>query len=178
MNQKSQIELQGFGTSEGVSKEWDERGRGRKLTDSLGNPDPRSEWYPASGAGGKRNWFVGRRKGGGEGSETSVGSDGNHRKFATYESARRHAEELNKKELQGQAAGGQTDSSSFIGRKYRVVDLKYNHAISEHDNPEEAERAARARPYSKVVSWPQPENSQKLRDIARKRLVRTNPDVT
>ena len=79
--------------------------------------------------------------------------------------------------LKGQAAGGQTDSSSFVGRKFRVVDTKYGHAISEHDDPAEAEKAARARPYSKVISWPQIEKTQQLRDIVRQRQVKTNPDV-
>lgn len=72
---------------------------------------------------------------------------------------------------------GQTDSSSFIGRKYRVVDTKYGHYISEHDNPEDAERAAQARPWSKVLSEPDPAQTQEVRDIARQRLVKTNPDV-
>ncbi len=72
---------------------------------------------------------------------------------------------------------GQTDSSSFVGRKYRVVDTKYGHYISEHDNPEEAEKAAQARPWSKVLSEPDPAQTQEVRDIARQRLVKTNPDV-
>lgn len=80
-------------------------------------------------------------------------------------------------ELTSAAAGGQTDSSSLVGRKYQVVDTKYGHVISEHDNPEEAETAARARPWSKVVSYPNPANTQKARDMARQRLVKTNPDV-
>lgn len=33
MKLNSHVELQGYGTSEGVTKEWDTRGRGRKLTD-------------------------------------------------------------------------------------------------------------------------------------------------
>lgn len=73
--------------------------------------------------------------------------------------------------------GGQTDGSSLMGRKYQVVDTKYGHVISEHDNWMEAEQAARARPYSKIKSFPNPENGQNLKDIARKRLVKTNPDV-
>lgn len=79
--------------------------------------------------------------------------------------------------LQATAAGGQTDSSSFIGRKYRVVDTNYGHYVGEYDDPEEAERAALARPYSKVVSNPDPAQTQEVRDMARKRLVKTNPDV-
>lgn len=74
-------------------------------------------------------------------------------------------------------AGGQTDSSSFIGRKYQVVDTKYGHVISEHDNPQDADHAAQARPYSKVLSQPNPAMTPEVRDIARQRLVKTNPDT-
>lgn len=70
-----------------------------------------------------------------------------------------------------------TAVSSFVGRKYQVQDTKYGNVISEHDDPEEAEYAARARPYSKVISTPTAENSQKLKDIARRRQVKTNPDT-
>lgn len=73
---------------------------------------------------------------------------------------------------------GQSDSSSFVGRKYRVVDTRYGHEISEHDNPEDADHAAQARPYSKVLSYPNPAQTPEVRDIARRRLVQTNPDVT
>jgi hypothetical protein len=73
---------------------------------------------------------------------------------------------------------GQTDSSSMVGRRYRVVDTKYGHVISEHDNPEDAEHAARARPYSKVLSEPVPSQTPAVRDMARARAVQTNPDVT
>ena len=80
-----------------------------------------------------------------------------------------------RKKLKG--AGGQTDSSSFIGRKYRVVDTKYGHEISEHDNPEDAEHTAQARPWSKVLSEPNPAQTPEVRDIARQRLVKTNPNI-
>ena len=79
--------------------------------------------------------------------------------------------------LLADAAGGQTDTSSLIGRKYRVIDTRYGHVISEHDDPTEAEHAARARPYAKVISQPDPRQTQQLRDIARKRAVKTNPDI-
>jgi len=78
----------------------------------------------------------------------------------------------------GVEGAGQTDSSSLIGRKYRVVDTKYGFTMSEYDNPEEAEHAAQARPYSKVMSEPNPAQTPEVRDIARRRLVQTNPDVT
>lgn len=80
-------------------------------------------------------------------------------------------------ELYGQAAGGQSDSSSLIGRKYRVVDTRYGQDVSEHDTPEEAEHAARARPYSKVQSQPDLSRTPAVRDMARARAVQTNPDV-
>lgn len=79
--------------------------------------------------------------------------------------------------MKSAAAGGQTDSSSLIGRKYRVVDTRYGHVISEHNTPDEAEYAARARPYSKVLSEPEPSQTQEVRDMARRRLVKTNPDI-
>lgn len=83
-----------------------------------------------------------------------------------------------KKKVKG-AAGGQTDSSSFIGRKYIVQDHPgYGHYIGEYDTPEEAEHASRTRPYSRVISRPRPENTPEVRDMARQRLVKTNPDVT
>jgi hypothetical protein len=81
-----------------------------------------------------------------------------------------------KKKLRG-AAGGQTDSSSFIGRKYVVQDIRYGHLIGEYDTPEEAEHASLARPYSKVMSQPNPAQTPEVRDIARRRAVKTNPDV-
>jgi hypothetical protein len=79
-----------------------------------------------------------------------------------------------RKKLRG---AGQTDSSSLIGRKYQVVDTHYGHVISEHDNPEDADHAASARPFSKVLSQPNPAMTPEVRDIARRRLVKTNPDV-
>jgi len=79
--------------------------------------------------------------------------------------------------LHGTAAGGQTDTSSFIGRKYVVRDTKYGHGIGEYDTPDQAEKASLARPYSKVTSQPDIAQTPKVRDIARKRLVRMNPDV-
>lgn len=69
------------------------------------------------------------------------------------------------------------ESGGFTGRKYRVVDTRYGHDVSEHDFPGDAERAARARPFSKVVSQPNRDTTPALRDIARRRMVKTNPDV-
>lgn len=80
--------------------------------------------------------------------------------------------------LYGTAAGSQTDSSSLVGRKYKVVDTKYGHIIGEYDFPEDAERAAQARPYSRVItSEPSIVQTPAVRDIARQRLVKTNPDI-
>ncbi len=79
--------------------------------------------------------------------------------------------------LQATAAGSQTDSSSMVGRKYKVVDTKYGHVIGEYDDPEEANTAMLARPYSKIVSTPDIAQTPAVRDIARKRLVQTNPDI-
>ena len=79
-------------------------------------------------------------------------------------------------ELTADAAGGQTDTSSFVGRKYYVVD-RYGHAAGEYDDPDEAERAAQMNPWHKVVSKAKATQTQELRDIARQRLVKTNPDV-
>lgn len=79
-------------------------------------------------------------------------------------------------ELTADAAGGQTDTSSLVGRKYYVVD-RYGHVSSEHDDPDEAEHAAQMNPWHKVVSQARATQSQQVRDIARQRLVQTNPDV-
>jgi len=68
----------------------------------------------------------------------------------------------------------QTDGNSLIGRTYYVVDTKYGNIISTHNWPDEAEHAARARPYSKVISKPHAENGQNLKE-PKKGL--PNPDV-
>lgn len=69
------------------------------------------------------------------------------------------------------------ESGGFTGRKYRVVDTRYGHDVSEHDFPGDAEKAARARPFSKVVSTPNRATTPALRDMARSRMVKTSPDV-
>lgn len=74
------------------------------------------------------------------------------------------------------ATSGQSDSSSLVGRKYWVVD-RYGHTIGEYDDPAEAEKAATMSPWHKVVSKARATQSQQVRDIARQRLVKTNPDV-
>lgn len=74
------------------------------------------------------------------------------------------------------AAGGQTDTSSLIGRKYYVLD-RYGHVSGEYDDPAEAEKAAQMSPWHRVVSRARATQTQEVRDIARQRLVKTNPDV-
>lgn len=70
----------------------------------------------------------------------------------------------------------QTDNAGFIGKKYRVKDHLYGHLVSEHDTLDEATRAALTRPYSSVLSHPEPEQLQKNRNKSRKKLVRKSPD--
>lgn len=212
------LSLEAYGTSEGIEKAWDTRGRGRKVSEMtqrefvrhVSSLAPRFGGWSADIYQGDKellmppqytkfpiegrdySWHLSSHKIRGRSMAMSnnlfvVGPDGLVGKFSmgTVGSEKQaivaalHAilQDVRKAGLKAQAAGGQTDSSSFIGRKLRVVDTRYGHAISEHDNPEDAERAARARPYSKVVSWPRPENSQKLRDMARARAVKTNPDI-
>ena len=76
-----------------------------------------------------------------------------------------------------EAAGAQTGGSSMIGRKYRVVDTRYGYVISEHDDPDSARHAMRARPYSKIISEQTPSETPEVKDLARRRMVWTNPDV-
>lgn len=80
-------------------------------------------------------------------------------------------------------------SSVMTGRKYRVVSTRYgmnpgkngltdDRIISEWPTLEEAQRASDAMPYTKVVVGPLPEDqTMQVRDLARRRLVQTNPDV-
>ena len=188
MNLESQIRIEASGTSEGVMKAWDIRGRKAK------------ELVEGAGYKATLNRFEmsqpGVRLATPNQVTTYVHSDGRKVSIAmgpTSSNTWAH-QSASGKVVQGKnqnldvlkalvsqkikaEGAGQTDSSSFIGRRYRVIDTKYGHSIGEYDNPDEAEHAARTRPYSKVTSWPQPENSQKLRDIARQRQVRTNPDV-
>jgi len=74
------------------------------------------------------------------------------------------------------AAGGQTDNSSLIGRKYRIVDTKYGHVVGEYDTPSAAERAMLSRPYTKIMSEPEVWQTQEARDMARKMFPHQNPD--
>ena len=69
------------------------------------------------------------------------------------------------------------EDSSKIGRKYKVVDTKYGDVISEHDTPSEAETAMLARPYSKIISHPNPETTPAVRQMVRHRLIEHNPDT-
>lgn len=191
MNLKSQIELRGYGTSEGVEKEWDTRGRGKKSEDVTTTIAKKYVMFPSHRArdralqilGEKPQSYYSMRRETGKGTylltqEQIDKIKGQH--LVHFTLLRGPHDDLMKtwdSDMSGQAAGGQTDSSSFIGRKWKTQDIKYGHYLGEYDSPEEAEKAARARPYTRVVSWPEPTRTQQVRDIARKRIVKTNPDV-
>jgi len=72
----------------------------------------------------------------------------------------------------------QSGGSSQLGRRWKVVDTKYGHTVSDHSTYDEAENASLARPYSKVVSYQTPSETPEVMEIARQRMVQTNPDVT
>src|SRR5271157_4467616 len=71
----------------------------------------------------------------------------------------------------------QTDNAAFIGKKYRTQDTKYGHILGEYDSSEEAFAASLARPYTRVLKHAEPGQLQKNRDKARRKAIRTNPDV-
>lgn len=102
-----------------------------------------------------------------------------------------------KKKVKAVGAAPTTGSSLVNSRRYRTVSTRYGvvpgnagtakvepggtrdgRIINEYKTREEAERAAQARPFTKMVEGPMPEDdTPRLRDLARRRLVRTNPDV-
>lgn len=101
-----------------------------------------------------------------------------------------HELKVKKKKKRVKANTGGQGSSSLIGRKYYVVNRndgtspaarypqKYDsRVVSEHNNPEDAEKASLAMPYTRVMSEPRREETPEIRDIVRRRAVRTNPDV-
>lgn len=61
----------------------------------------------------------------------------------------------------------QKDNAAFTGKPFRVQDTKYGHYISEHDTEEEANKASLARPYSRVLKYPEPSQTQEVRDYNR-----------
>lgn len=65
----------------------------------------------------------------------------------------------------------QADNAAFVGKKYRVQDTHYGHLISEHDDENEAKKAANARPFSRVISFPEPQHEQSVRDMVRRKVV-------
>jgi hypothetical protein len=71
----------------------------------------------------------------------------------------------------------QTDENAFVGKKYRTQDTKYGHLLNEYDSSDEAFTASLARPYTRVLRHQEPAQTNKSRNAARQRLVRTNPDV-
>jgi len=66
----------------------------------------------------------------------------------------------------------QADNAAFTGKKYRVQDTHYGHLISEHDDEASAKKAANARPFSRVISQPEWQHTQRVRDMVRKKVVR------
>ena len=95
-------------------------------------------------------------------------------------------------EINADAAAGTTSmGSNLTGRKYWVTSKNYGNSPAArfprvqdgqvtsgpYDDPQEAEKASQAMPYTKVSSAPQLEQTPAVRDIARKRAVRTSPDV-
>ena len=215
MNLKAQIELQSYGTSEGVRKEWLSRER-KGLAE--GPPDPHKEVgcvgphcekdeikldpknpvievphldnleLMMTSTKGQQNihWDKEALKTMLRMALAQLDMDDTRINYVNTPQKAKTDHYVNLKMKQkettmfGQAAGGQTDSSSFVGRKYYVQDnpaVGYGHVISEHDNPEDAERAMLARPNSKVTSRPLPQFTPEVRDRARQRLVKTNPDV-
>lgn len=62
----------------------------------------------------------------------------------------------------------QKDNAAFTGKPFRTVDTKYGHYIGEYDSEEEANQAALARPYTRVLKHVDPSQSQDVRDLNRK----------
>lgn len=71
----------------------------------------------------------------------------------------------------------QSDNAAFVGKKYRTQDTKYGHLINEYDDEGEAHKASLARPYTRVLSQPEPKHTEKSRAMARRRAAKVNPDV-
>lgn len=63
----------------------------------------------------------------------------------------------------------QKDNAAFTGKKYRVQDIKYGHIVGEYSTKEEAEYASLARPYSRVIQFPELQHTQEGRDFIRRR---------
>lgn len=64
----------------------------------------------------------------------------------------------------------ESDNAAFVGKKYRVQDTHYGHLISEHDNEASAEKAANARPFSRVLHHPEPQFEQRIRNVVRRKV--------
>lgn len=71
----------------------------------------------------------------------------------------------------------QTDAAGMVGKKHRVQDTHYQNIISEHDSTSSAAHAALARPYSRVLKHKIPNQTQKSRNAAIKKMKEENPDV-
>jgi hypothetical protein len=191
MNIQSQIELRAYGTSEGVQKAWDTRGRkAQEIVEQAGYKavthsteraragirlsEPNYTTTYAHPSGARISIYKGPSS---SNSWAHRDSDGTLSHGKTQEIGKLKSVVGLGKKMEADAAGGQTDSSSFVGRKYKTQDTKYGHFINEFNDPVEAEKSARARPYTRVISWPQPTKTQDVRDMARQRIVKTNPDV-
>ena len=188
MNLRSQIRLRCYGTSEGVSKAWESRHAEYGNFDRDYSEAGKKEHYRANNSGvtvewdGKGNGSVYEGSSFGKGDKVYQGPESGVRQHLSNRYGIGNAVGYGMpsapyQPFRAAAAGGQTDSSSFVGRKYTVVDTHYGHPISEWDDPDSAEKAATGRPYSKVLSRPLPQFTPKVRDMARQRLVKTNPDV-
>ena len=169
MNIRSQIELQAYGTSESVTKAWDTRGRkAQEIVERAGYKavthsvekaragmrlaEPNYITTFAHPSGHRITIYQGPTS---SNSWAHRDIDGVLTSGKTREIGKLKSVVGSDREMSADAAGGQTDSSSFIGRRYKTQDIKYGHYIGEYDTPEEAEKAARARPYTRVVSWPE-----------------------
>jgi hypothetical protein len=74
--------------------------------------------------------------------------------------------------LYASSSDSQSDNAGFVGKRLRVQDIGYGQYVSEHDSTESAEKAATARPYSRVLRHTEWGQTQKARDMARRRLAR------
>jgi hypothetical protein len=74
--------------------------------------------------------------------------------------------------LYASSPDSQSDNAAFTGKKYRVQDISYGHYVGEFDTSEEANHAAQARPYSRVLKHTEWSQTQKSRDMARRKLAR------
>jgi len=58
----------------------------------------------------------------------------------------------------------QKDNAAFSGKPFRTQDTKYGHYIGEFDTEEEANHAALTRPYTRVLRYREPNQTQEVRN--------------